>query len=118
MTLERAACRGERRRIARDAICPTRDNPFDCCFRGHDGCTSLKLAREKQPDVPVIIISDTMGEEYAVECLHAACWSAWNPIEFSASMKSVRNRAFRRPLVAGLTGLVDVEHRASHPSGR
>lgn len=38
-------------------------------LRGLDGCLSLTLAQEKQPDVPVIIVSDSQGEEQAVECL-------------------------------------------------
>src|ERR1700674_2633322 len=37
---------------------------------GYDGITALKHAQETQPDVPVILISGTVGEEEAVRCLH------------------------------------------------
>lgn len=37
---------------------------------GYDGFSALKMAREKQPDAPVIVISGSMGEEEAVQCLH------------------------------------------------
>ena len=36
----------------------------------YDGLSALTVAREKQPDVPVIIISGSYGEELAVKCLH------------------------------------------------
>jgi PAS domain S-box-containing protein len=37
---------------------------------GYDGVTALKQAQETQPEVPVILISGTVGEEEAVKCLH------------------------------------------------
>src|ERR1700704_3213212 len=37
---------------------------------GYDGVTALKQAQATQPDVPVILISGTVGEEEAVKCLH------------------------------------------------
>src|SRR6187401_1910737 len=36
-----------------------------------DGLTALRIAREKSPDVPCILVSGTLGEEQAVECLKA-----------------------------------------------
>jgi len=42
----------------------------DCRLPGYDGITALKRAQETQPDVPVILISGTVGEEEAVRCLH------------------------------------------------
>jgi PAS domain S-box-containing protein len=36
----------------------------------YDGISALTVAREKQPDVPVIIISGSRGEDQAVKCLH------------------------------------------------
>jgi DNA-binding NtrC family response regulator len=36
---------------------------------GYDGLAALTVAREKQPDVPVIIISGALREEQAVRCL-------------------------------------------------
>jgi two-component system cell cycle sensor histidine kinase/response regulator CckA len=36
---------------------------------GYDGITALKHAQTVQPDVPVILISGTVGEEEAVKCL-------------------------------------------------
>jgi two-component system, cell cycle sensor histidine kinase and response regulator CckA len=36
----------------------------------YDGISALSIAREKQPDVPVIVISGSLNEEEAVKCLH------------------------------------------------
>ena len=36
---------------------------------GYDGRSALELAREKAALVPVILLSGTLGEEEAVECL-------------------------------------------------
>ena len=49
--------------------------PFDliiCDYNlpGYDGVAALKQAQATQPDVPVILISGTIGEEQAVKCLH------------------------------------------------
>jgi PAS domain S-box-containing protein len=49
--------------------------PFDLILtdynlRGYDGLSALRLARERQPDAPVIVISGSLGEEEAVNCLH------------------------------------------------
>jgi PAS domain S-box-containing protein len=41
----------------------------DYSLPGYDGATALKRAQEKQPEVPVILISGTVGEEEAVKCL-------------------------------------------------
>lgn len=35
----------------------------------YDGMTALAFAREKQPDVPFILISGTLGDEQAVDCM-------------------------------------------------
>ncbi len=35
----------------------------------YDGMTALRAARSKQPDVPFILISGTLGEEQAVDCV-------------------------------------------------
>ena len=35
----------------------------------YDGMAALALAREKQPDVPFILITGTLGEEQAVDCM-------------------------------------------------
>jgi two-component system cell cycle sensor histidine kinase/response regulator CckA len=37
---------------------------------GYDGVAALTQAQQQQPDVPVILISGTVGEEEAVRCLH------------------------------------------------
>src|ERR1700726_189500 len=42
----------------------------DYNLAGYDGVTALKHAQETQPDVPVILISGTVGEEDAVKVLH------------------------------------------------
>jgi PAS domain S-box-containing protein len=42
----------------------------DLNLPGYDGLSALTVARERQPDVPVIIISGALGEEQAVKCLH------------------------------------------------
>ena len=49
---------------------------FDVIFSDYslpqfDGLTAVRLAREKSPDVPCILVSGTLGEEQAVECLKA-----------------------------------------------
>jgi two-component system cell cycle sensor histidine kinase/response regulator CckA len=42
----------------------------DYTVPGYDGVTALKRSLEVQPDVPVILLSGTVGEEEAVRCLH------------------------------------------------
>ncbi len=42
----------------------------DYTLPGYDGITALKHAQASQPDVPVILVSGTVGEEEAVKCLH------------------------------------------------
>jgi hypothetical protein len=42
----------------------------DYNLSGYDGVSALKRAREVQPDAPVIIISGSVGEDEAVNCLH------------------------------------------------
>ena len=37
---------------------------------GYDGIAAVKLALEKQPETPVIVVSGTVGEAEAVNCLH------------------------------------------------
>src|SRR6188508_1780201 len=41
----------------------------DYNLRDYDGLSALKLTRSKQPDTPVIIISGTLSEDEAVDCL-------------------------------------------------
>ena len=53
----------------------TQEEPFDLIISdynlpGYDGVTALKHAQLTRPDVPVILISGTVGEEEAVKCLH------------------------------------------------
>jgi PAS domain S-box-containing protein len=43
----------------------------DFSLPAYDGLSALKLARQLQPDTPVIVISGTIGEDEAVQCLHA-----------------------------------------------
>jgi PAS domain S-box-containing protein len=48
--------------------------PFDLVFcdynlPGYDGVTALTYAQQARPDVPVILISGTVGDEEAVRCL-------------------------------------------------
>ncbi len=50
--------------------------PFDLVLCDHnlgayDGVTALKLSRAKHPDTPVIMISGTLTEDEAVDCLKA-----------------------------------------------
>ncbi len=42
----------------------------DYVLPDYDGFAALTLALDKQPDVPFILISGTLSEEQAVECLH------------------------------------------------
>ena len=49
--------------------------PFDlilCDYNlsGYDGISALTYAQQARPDVPVIMISGTVGDEEAVRCLH------------------------------------------------
>jgi len=37
----------------------------------YDGLQAVKLAREKVPDTPVLLVSGTIGEEAAIESLKA-----------------------------------------------
>jgi len=39
-----------------------------------DGMTALKLAVEHCPDVPFIIVTGSMNEDTAVECMKAGAW--------------------------------------------
>ena len=41
----------------------------DYSLPGYDGASALVLARELQPDIPLILVSGTIGEERAVEIL-------------------------------------------------
>lgn len=41
----------------------------DYSLPGYDGASALVLARELQPDIPLILVSGTVGEERAVEIL-------------------------------------------------
>ena len=72
----------ERRRVLRHPPGDGKDSfeaaltrePFDLIISdynlpGYDGITALKQAQATQPDVPVILISGTVGEEQAVKCL-------------------------------------------------
>jgi PAS domain S-box-containing protein len=48
--------------------------PFDLIISdynlpGYDGVSALRQAQATQPDVPVILVSGTLGEEQAVKCL-------------------------------------------------
>jgi PAS domain S-box-containing protein len=39
-----------------------------------DGLTALSLAKERAPDVPFIILTGSMNEDTAVECMKAGAW--------------------------------------------
>jgi len=39
-----------------------------------DGLTALKLALERCPDVPFIMVTGSMNEDTAVECMKAGAW--------------------------------------------
>ncbi len=41
----------------------------DHSLPGFDGMSALKITREKSPDLPFILMSGTMGEEFAIESL-------------------------------------------------
>jgi PAS domain S-box-containing protein len=43
---------------------------LDYNIAGYDGSAALQLTQRSRPDVPVIVVSGTIGEEAAVECLH------------------------------------------------
>ncbi|MGB8297932.1 MAG: response regulator, partial [Polyangia bacterium] len=64
-------------RVARDraeyeaALAQTRFDLIlsDYSLPDYDGMAALAWAREKQPDVPFIMVSGTLGEEKAVDCV-------------------------------------------------
>ena len=60
------------RRKFEEALARTAYEVILCDFNlpDYDGISALSLAREKQPDVPVIVISGSLNEEEAVRCLH------------------------------------------------
>ena len=60
------------RRKFEDALARSSYEVILCDFNlpDYDGISALSLAREKQPDVPVIVISGSLNEEEAVRCLH------------------------------------------------
>ncbi len=43
----------------------------DYYMPGFDGLTALKLAREKIPDIPFIIVTGSLNEDIAVECMRS-----------------------------------------------
>ena len=43
----------------------------DYYMPGFDGLTALKIAREKMPDIPFIIVTGTLNEDIAVECMRS-----------------------------------------------
>ena len=43
----------------------------DYYMPGFDGLTALKIAREKLPDIPFIIVTGTLNEDIAVECMRS-----------------------------------------------
>jgi DNA-binding NtrC family response regulator len=46
----------------------------DYMMPGFDGMTALKLALERVPDVPFILVTGSMNEETAVACMKAGAW--------------------------------------------
>ena len=60
------------RRGFEDALTQSAYQIILCDFNlpDYDGISALSVAREKQPDVPVIVISGSLNEEEAVKCLH------------------------------------------------
>ncbi len=43
----------------------------DYYMPGFDGLTALKIARKKLPDIPFIIVTGTLNEDIAVECMRS-----------------------------------------------
>jgi PAS domain S-box-containing protein len=43
----------------------------DYYMPGFDGLTALKIAREKMPDIPFIIVTGSLNEDIAVECMRS-----------------------------------------------
>ena len=41
---------------------------------GFDGLSALKIAKEKVPDIPFIMVTGTINEDTAVECMKAGAW--------------------------------------------
>lgn len=60
----------------------------DYSLPGFDGIEALQLARERAPDIPFVFLSGTLGEERAIEAVHAG-----------AADYVVKDRMQRLPLV-------------------
>ncbi len=43
----------------------------DYYMPGFDGLNALKIAREKMPEIPFIIVTGSLNEDIAVECIHS-----------------------------------------------
>jgi len=75
-TLETAeiVCVIKRVQNEKDFVAALKDNGFDLILSDFslptfDGLSALKIARVMQPDLPVILVSGTLGEELAIESL-------------------------------------------------
>jgi len=74
----------------------------------YDGVTALKLCRAKHPDTPVIMISGTLSEDEAVDCLRAGATDyvlkqrlqRLPPAVSRAIRKSIARDARPRPICA------------------
>jgi PAS domain S-box-containing protein len=46
----------------------------DYYMPGFDGLAALRMAREKIPEVPFIVVTGTLNEDTAVECMRSGAW--------------------------------------------
>jgi PAS domain S-box-containing protein len=81
----------------------------------YDGIKALKLAREKQPNVPVLLVSGTIGEEAAIESLKAGATDYvlkhWTERLVPSVRRALREAEERKHRLAAETELTRREKR-------
>jgi two-component system cell cycle sensor histidine kinase/response regulator CckA len=92
--------------------------PFDIIIADYflptyDGLKALRLAREKSPQTPILLVSGTIGEEAAVESLRAGAddyvLKHWPERLIPAVRRALREAEHRRSRVQAETALVRSE---------
>jgi two-component system, cell cycle sensor histidine kinase and response regulator CckA len=95
-----------------------KEKPFDIIIADYflptyDGLKALKLAREKSPHTPILLVSGTIGEEAAVESLRAGAddyvLKHWPERLVPAVRRALREAEHRRSRVQAETALVRSE---------
>ncbi len=87
----------------------------DYVLPGFDGMTAMRLAQEALPDTPFIILTGSMNEETAVECMKAGAWDYVIKERMKrlgpAVTAALEQGKMRRERAAALKALMDSEAR-------